>query len=102
MKPWQMHSTIKAVLIKGVDLKLWHDLALASFIEGFISAYNGAEKKQALLDLKKIFNSDQNFPRMNFDAAMLKELRNKYINPVFDSIAAKLLQLEGQRCSYLF
>lgn len=77
-------------VIKGVDLKLWHELALASYIEGFLSAYAAAEQKQALADLQKIFNSDLKPSWMNIDAAMLKELRSKYINPVFESAALKL------------
>lgn len=77
-------------VIKGIDLKLWHELALGSYIEGFLSAYAAAEQKQALQDLKKIFNSDLRPSWMNIDAGRLKELREKYINPVFESVALKL------------
>jgi len=73
-------------IIKGIDLKKWHELAFKSFIEGYISTYATSEQKQVLQDLKKMFNSDEKYPWLHIDAAKLQELRTKYINPIFDEI----------------
>lgn len=73
-------------VIKGIDLKKWHQLAFKSFIEGYLDAYATADQKQVLQDLKKMFNSNEKYPWLQIDAAKLKEIRTQYINPVFDEI----------------
>jgi len=78
-------------IIKGVDLKIWHNLAFKNFIEGYLDAYVPAEQKQVLQDLKKMFNSDVVYQQyatswLNIDNLRLKEMRTRYINPVFDEI----------------
>ncbi len=73
-------------IIKGIDLKVWHDLAFKNFIEGYLDAWPTAEQPQVLQDLKKMFNSSKLFPWLHIDAAELQKLRTTYINPVFDEI----------------
>jgi len=85
-------------IIKGIDLKKWHDLAFKSFIEGYLDTYALTEQKQALQDLKIMFNSDEiyenysgntDFPSigwLNIPSPERNELRTKYINPVFEEI----------------
>ena len=73
-------------IIKGVDLKVWHDLAFKSFMEGYLDAYKPDEQKQVLADLKKMFNAPSTFPWLHIDAAELQRIRTSYINPVFDAI----------------
>lgn len=77
-------------IIKGIDAKKWHDLALKNFIEGYLDAYAPADQKQVLLDLKKMFNSDAKYLWLHIDAARLKEIREKYVNPVFNEIQKRL------------
>ena len=78
-------------IIKNIDLKKWHELAFKNFIEGYLDAYAPAEQKQVLQDLKIIFNSDAVSKQytaswLKIDASQLRELRMKYINPVFNEI----------------
>ncbi len=83
-------SAARKDVIKGIDLKKWFDLAFKSFIEGYLDAYAIADRKQVLQDLKKMFNSNEQYPWLQIDAAKLQELRTKYINPVFDEIQKQL------------
>ena len=76
-------------IIKGIDLKKWHDLALKNFLEGFISAYPAAQQKQVLMELKKMFNNNISLPWLRIDGSYLQSLRKNYINPVFDAIEKK-------------
>ncbi|HSC24881.1 MAG TPA: hypothetical protein VLB80_01520 [Candidatus Babeliales bacterium] len=73
-------------IIKGVDLKVWHDLAFKNFIEGYLDAYKSTEQQQVLSDLKNMFNSNASFPWLKINSSELQELRLSYINPVFDEI----------------
>jgi len=73
-------------IIKGIDLKTWHTLSLKNFIEGYMQAYNAPDQKQVLLDLKKMFNTNDQFPWLRIDPKELQKLRTNYINPIFDTI----------------
>lgn len=73
-------------IIKGVDLKVWHNVAFKNFVEGYMNAYKPSDQKQVLQDLKAMFNSNKTFPWLTIDDVTLKNLRDKYINPVFDEI----------------
>lgn len=73
-------------IIKGIDPKVWYNLAFKNFIEGYLDAYTSTEQKQVLQDLKKMFNSNNAFPWLRIAAAELQKLRTNNINPIFDEI----------------
>lgn len=74
-------------LIKGINIKTWCDIVVKNFVTGYLEPYKPTERKQVLQELKKIFNEDDFSIRwFGFDDQELKNLREKYINPVFDEI----------------
>lgn len=73
-------------IIKGVDLKVWHEIAFKNFIEGYLDAYKPADQKTVLADLKRMFNGSTSFTWLHVDATELQRLRTNYINPVFDEV----------------
>ena len=73
-------------IIKGIDPKVWYNLAFKNFIEGYLDAYKPTEQKQVLQDLKKMFNNNKTFPWLHIDSGELQNIRTNYINPVFDAI----------------
>lgn len=73
-------------IIKGIDLKTWHELALKNFLEGYLETYKPSEQKQVLSELKKMFNATATFPWLHISSEELQKLRTNYINPIFDEI----------------
>jgi hypothetical protein len=73
-------------MIKGVDLALWHDISLKSFVKGYLSSYELGDQMQVLKELKAIFNTDYHFSWFNFPPKLLQKLRAVYINPIFESL----------------
>ena len=82
-------SDARKNIIKGIDLKVWHDLAFKNYIEGYLDAYKPDEQKKVFQDLKKMFNSNNTFPWLKISAAELQKIRTTYINPVFAEIEKK-------------
>lgn len=72
--------------IKGIDLATWHDIALKNFIEGYVNSYQPNDRRQALLKLRIIFNTDYNFSWFKFRPFFLQQLRENYINPIFNNL----------------
>lgn len=73
-------------LIKGIDLVTWHNLTLKKFLEGYLNAYKVDERRQLLQKLRATFNTDYNFPWFKFKPLLLQQLREDYINPLFDQL----------------
>lgn len=76
-------------LIADIDLKAWHDIAVKNFIIGYKNAYKPAEQQQVISELKKIFNDPFEIKWVDFNPDQLKELREKYINPIFNELMKK-------------
>lgn len=77
--------------IKGIDLTVWHNIALKSFIKGYASSYPLNDRTQVVNELKAIFNNDYNLSWFRFKPNYLEQLRETYINPIFNEIEKKLI-----------
>jgi hypothetical protein len=73
-------------LIKNIDLKVWHDIAIKNFALGYASAYPQNQQKQVLEELKKILNDPFEIKWVHFNGNQLTQIRKKYINPIFDEL----------------
>lgn len=73
-------------LIKGIDLQEWFDIALKNFIKGYSEAYKKSDYKKVLEELKEIFNAPFKIAWVDFFDDQLNDIRNKYINPIFDDL----------------
>ncbi|HLC07588.1 MAG TPA: hypothetical protein VJJ26_05410 [Candidatus Babeliales bacterium] len=76
-------------LIQGVDLQTWYSIALKNFVTGYKDAYPANEQKQVLQELQKIFNDPFQIAWVDFYDEQLKEMRAKYINPIFTELLKK-------------
>jgi len=74
-------------LIAGIGLETWFDIALKNFVTGYKDAFEKNNQKKVLQELKKIFNDPFTIQWVDFDKTQLKELREKYINPIFDTLS---------------
>jgi len=71
-------------LIKGIDLETWFQKAFSNFVEGYAENVPQSQKAKVYEDLKKIFNTDQKLAWQSISPETLKDLREKYINPILD------------------
>ena len=78
-------------LIKNIDLKTWFNLAFANFVDGYAQSFPEISRKELYQDLKKIFNFDtyQKPSWLSISADRLRDLREKYINPILDKKLAE-------------
>jgi len=76
-------------LVSGIDLKTWFDIVLKNFVTGYKDAYPATEQKQVLQELQKIFTGDFKIEWVDFYDMQLQELRDKYINPIFNELLKK-------------
>lgn len=74
-------------LIDQIDLRVWFEVALRSFVIGYLQAYNQNEQKKAREELQKMFNDPFYIPWVDFYEEQLQELRAKYINPIFKQLS---------------
>jgi len=79
-------------LIDRIDLKVWHEIAVRNFVLGYSSTYALRERKTVLDEIRKIFNNPFTIEWVDFDDDQLQEIREKYINPIFDDLNKKYLQ----------
>jgi hypothetical protein len=70
-------------MIRGIDRKRWFSLALGSFVEGYLSVFPRSQQQQVYKDLQAIFNARSNPSWLNIDPEELKQLRSRFINPIF-------------------
>jgi hypothetical protein len=73
-------------LIAGIDLQTWFDIALKNFVTGYKDAYPAKDQKQVLQELQKMFTSDFKIQWVDFYDVQMKELRDKYIDPIFNEL----------------
>lgn len=76
-------------LIQDIDLQTWYDIALKNFVIGYKNAFQPNEQKQVLQELQKIFNDEFTIAWVDFYDEQLKEMREKYINPIFNELLKK-------------
>ncbi len=79
----QSEPTERKDMISGIETKKFFDLALTSFLKGYIETYEKDKKNQLIKELKNIFISESNFPWKNISKAEFTEIKNKYVIPVF-------------------
>jgi hypothetical protein len=70
--------------IIGIPPEKWYNTAFAGFVEGYASTYPAAERAQVYDSLKRIFNSNTLPSWLVISADKIKELRDKYINPILN------------------
>jgi hypothetical protein len=68
----------------GMDLATWFNSAFSSFVDGYARAYPAPAYRQVLGDLRAMFNKEKMPSWLSIAPEQLKELREKYINPIID------------------
>jgi hypothetical protein len=82
-------------LISGVKPGTWFNITLTPFLKGYLSAYNQADQKQVLNDLRQILMGKIEANPMRFNQKDMHDLQNTYIGPIFDAIEKGLIK--GQK-----